>query len=131
MKSMHEVSNKKSAPERSFKGVYIPKDIWCNQELSGDEKLMWGEIFALDNEFGCVAKNEHFMDMFGWPNDRKPQRIIKSLKERGYVTVEINKRDDSRVMRIVGKYRHLDQAEMENLMALRAQLLEGKRFGDK
>lgn len=72
------------ANERDFKGAYIPKDIWCNRELSGDEKLMWGEIFSLDNKFGCIASNEHFMEMFGFANTRKPQRIIKSLKDKGY-----------------------------------------------
>ena len=108
---------------RDFKGVHIPKDIWCNTELDGDEKLMWGEIFALDNDCGCIAKNEHFMVMFGWANERKPQRVIKSLRDKGYITVENDKRFDRRTMHIVGKYRHLDNEEMENLLALRDQLL--------
>ena len=113
------------ANERDFKGVHIPKDIWCNRELDGDEKLMWGEIFALDNEHGCFAKNEHFMEMFGWANERKVQRVIKSLKDKGFITIEQDKRLDRRVIRIVGKYRHLDNDEMENLMALREELRLG------
>ena len=112
---------------RDFKGAFIPKDIWINPELSGDEKLMWGEIFALDNSFGCIAGNEHFMKMFGYANERKPQRLIKSLKEMGYITVEIDKKDDSRVMRITGKYRHLDDAHMRNLAAMRADLIGNMR----
>jgi len=107
---------------RDFKGAFIPKDIWINPELSGDEKLMWGEIFALDNDFGCIASNEHFMEMFGFANTRKPQRIIKSLKDKGYVTVEIDKRNDSRVIKVVGKYRHLDAGHMSDLEAMRAEL---------
>lgn len=112
---------------RDFKGAFIPKDIWINPELSGDEKLMWGEIFALDNSFGCIAGNEHFMKMFGYANARKPQRLIKSLKDKGYVTVEIDKKDDSRVIRITGKYRHLDDAHMKDLAAMRADLIGSMR----
>ncbi len=119
------------AYERDFKGAFIPKDIWCNRELSGDEKLMWGEIFSLDNDFGCIATNEHFMEMFGFNNTRKSQRLIKNLKDKGYITIEINKRDDTRTIRVVGKYRHLDRNEMSDLEALRSQLVHrmGSGFG--
>jgi len=116
------------AHQRDFKGAFIPKDIWCNPELSGDEKLMWGEIFSLDNEFGCVASNEHFMEMFGFANPRKPQRIIKALKDKGYVTVEISKRNDSRVIHITGKYRHLDKSHMADLQRMRQELIHSKRL---
>ncbi len=105
------------ANERDFKGAYIPKDIWCNPELNGDEKLMWGEIFALDNEFGCVVENDHFMEMFAFANERKVQRLIRSLKDKGYITVEINKRENKRVLRVVGKYRHLDEQHKSDLMS--------------
>jgi hypothetical protein len=114
---------------RDFKGAFIPKDIWCNRDLSGDEKLMWGEIFALDNAFGCIASNEHFMEMFGFNNDRKAQRIIKSLKDKDYITVEIDKKKDVRVMRVVGKYRHLDDQHMSDLEAMRAELTTKMRRG--
>lgn len=114
--------NRIPAYERDFKGAFIPKDIWCNRELSGDEKLMWGEIFSLDNDFGCIASNEHFMEMFGFANTRKAQRIIKSLRDKGYVTVEINKREDTRVIRVTGKYRHLDKEHMSDLEAMRREL---------
>lgn len=111
------------ATTRDFKGVFIPKEIWCNPELNGDEKMMWGEIYALDNDFGCIASNEHFMEMFGFNNDRKPQRLIKSLREKGYITVEHDKRKDERVMHVVGKFRHLDKQHMSDLEAMRNVLL--------
>jgi len=110
-------------PFRDFKGAFIPKDIWINPELSGDEKLMWGEIFTLDNSFGCIAGNEHFMTMFGYANERKPQRLIKSLKEKEYIIVEVDKKDDSRTIRITGKYRHLNDDHMRDLAAMRADLI--------
>ncbi len=74
-------------------GTFIPRDIWCTRELSGDEKLMWGETVSLDNE-------------------RKPQRVIKALKDKGYITVEICKQDNSRVICITGRYSHLDKEHM-------------------
>ena len=116
------------ADQRDFKGVFLPKDIWCNKELDGDEKLLWGEVFALDNEFGCIVANEHFQEMFGWRNDRKVQRLIKSLKDKGYIAVEIDKARDTRIMHIVGKYRHLDKHAMSSLEVMRAQMLRDMRM---
>ena len=124
------------ANERDFKGVYIPKEIWCNSELTANMKLMWGEIFALDNDFGCKVDNEHFAEMFGWfvkkdpkaPDVRKVQRLIKSLKDLEYVTVELDKKHNKRTIRIVGKYRHLDAREVENLEVLRKELAHNTKF---
>ena len=118
----------RNQPTRDFKGVFIPKDIWCNPEIDGDAKLMWGEIFALDNSFGCIASNEHFMEMFGWKNDRKVQREISKLKKLGLITVEHDKRKDDRVIRVVGKYRHLNKDHMSDLEAMRAELTRGFRM---
>ena len=109
--------------QRDFKGAFIPKEIWCNPELDGDAKLVWGEIYALDNDFGCIASNEHFMGMFGWKNDRKVQREIKKLSDMGLISVEIDKRQDNRTIRVLGKFRHLDKEEMTNLEALRSELI--------
>lgn len=121
-------SERTPANQRDFKGAYIPKDIWCNPELSGDEKLMWGEIFSLDNDFGCVASNEHFMEMFGWKNERKPQRLIKSLREKGYIAVKIDKAKDQREINVVGKYRHMDDGHMSDLAAMRQDLIGKMRL---
>ena len=111
------------ANKRDFKGVFIPKEIWCNRDLNGDEKMLWGEVYALDNDFGCIASNEHFMEMFGFNNDRKPQRIIKSLKDKGYIKVDPEKRSNLRTITVIGKFRHLDGQEMENLHALKQGLI--------
>ena len=114
-----------SQPSRDFKGVFIPKDIWCNPALDGDAKLMWGEIFALDNKFGCIAGNEHFMMMFGWKNTRKVQREIKKLNELGLISVERDIQNNSRMIRIVGKYRHLDREHIADLEKMRQELTRG------
>ena len=118
----------KKQPARDFKGVFIPKDIWCNSELDGDAKLMWGEIFALDNEFGCIAENEHFMNMFGWSNTRKVQREIKKLADLGLIHIERDIQTNGRTIRVVGKYRHLDKNAMSDLEKLRQQLTKEFRM---
>ena len=50
------------------------------------------------------------------------------MKEKDYITVEIRKLDDSRVIRITGKYRHLDGEHMDKLAAMREELLRSKRM---
>lgn len=45
--------------ERDFKGVWIPKEIWLNDELTMLEKCILVEIDSLDNEDGCNASNDY------------------------------------------------------------------------
>lgn len=70
---------------RDFKGVWIPKEIWLNTELSIYEKVIIIEIDSLDNsEKGCFASNEYFGKFLG----RSPKtiaNILTSLKQRGYI----------------------------------------------
>ena len=73
---------------RDFKGVWIPKEIWLNQDLSWMEKLFLVEIHSLDNEDGCFASNAHFADFFGVSKVRCSQ-IITSLSEKKYINVEL------------------------------------------
>ena len=50
--------------DRDFKGVWIPKEIWLNNNLTLTEKLLLVEIDSLDNEFGCTANNAYFDAIF-------------------------------------------------------------------
>ena len=46
--------------ERDFKGVWIPKEIWLNENLSAIDKIIFTEINSLDSdEHGCFASNEY------------------------------------------------------------------------
>ena len=40
---------------RAFKGVWIPKEIWCNKELNITERCFLTEIDSIDNDEGCFA----------------------------------------------------------------------------
>lgn len=48
-------SSRTPANQLNFKNGCIPKDIWCNPGLFGDEKLMWGETSSCENDLGCIA----------------------------------------------------------------------------
>lgn len=87
---------------RAFKGIWIPAELWLNKELTTNEKLFLVEIDSLDNEKGCYASNAHFSEFFG-VNKTRCSQIINSLKNKGYVRVQINKKNnqvESRVIRI-------------------------------
>ena len=72
--------------QRDFKGVWIPKWIWINKELSVMEKLFLVEIDSLDNSNGCYASNDHFADFFGLSKNRS-STIIKELEKKGFVSI--------------------------------------------
>lgn len=113
--------------KRDFKGVWVPKEVWLNKELSASEKLVFIEIHSLDNEFGCVANNEHFVEMFGL-SERAVQHNIKALKEKGLIDVEINKKDDSRVIRAIGKFIRIHDEDIARLGILRTRLAQQYRI---
>ena len=50
---------------RGFKGIWIPKEIWLNTDLTMQEKVFLVEIDSLDNDIGCTAGNQYFADFFG------------------------------------------------------------------
>jgi hypothetical protein len=47
---------------RKFKGVWIPKDLWLDKDLSMHEKCLLIEIDSLDNdEKGCDKKKKKIL----------------------------------------------------------------------
>jgi len=90
---------------RDFKGIWIPKEIWLDKKLTIMEKIFLVEIDSLDNKDGCYASNQYFADFFGITRGRSTQ-IIKSLKKKGKVTVELVKTGkivEKRIIRMVNK----------------------------
>lgn len=71
--------------ERDFKGIWIPKEIWLNNELSAIEKILLAEIDSLDcGEDGCYASND-YMAEFCKCNAKTISRGISKLTELGYI----------------------------------------------
>ena len=71
---------------RDFKGVWIPKEIWFNTELSLLDKIIFTEIDSLDNENHCTAGNEYFSEFIGCSTSAVSKSISK-LTEMDYVSL--------------------------------------------
>jgi len=70
---------------RDFKGVWIPKEIWLNTDLSIIEKVLLVEIDSLDNsEKGCFASNE-YLASFVQLSEGRVANIISDLKKRKFI----------------------------------------------
>jgi len=71
---------------RDFKGVWIPKEIWLNTELTMLEKVIFVEIDSLDGENGCWASNAYLADFCQCSAD-KITTAVRKLKEIGFIKV--------------------------------------------
>ena len=89
--------------QRDFKGVWIPKEIWLNKDLTPLEKIYLVEIDSLDDGvIGCYASNKHFETMFGQVGSNV-SKIIKKLEGKGWINIsyKFNGREiEQRIMKI-------------------------------
>ena len=113
-------------PSRDFKGIWIPREIWLSEELSLMEKVLFVEIHSLDNERGCFASNQYFADFFG-VSARQIRTHIGSLKEKGFVSVSIQNRNE-RIIRVVGKHAWAKAADVRRLKSSSAALVHKWRI---
>lgn len=73
---------------REFRGIWIPREIWLNTDLSFQEKLLLVEIDSLESEEkGCFATNKHFVEFFGL-NASRVSQIIQNLFKKGYIKID-------------------------------------------
>ncbi|HFI0682466.1 TPA: conserved phage C-terminal domain-containing protein [Streptococcus suis] len=92
---------------RAFKGIWIPKEIWENKELTIMEKVFLVEIDSLDNAQGCWASNKYFAEFFGVSNGRCSQ-IIKSLEQKNLISIEYEREGKQITKRIIRVFRKLN-----------------------
>jgi len=86
---------------RDFKGVWIPRHIWLNKELTLQEKVFLVEIDSLSkSERGCFASNSHFAAFSGLSKCRC-SRIINSLISKGWVKSSEKRKGKQIVERIL------------------------------
>ena len=103
---------------RDFKGVWIPKEIWLNEELTLLEKIIFVEIDSLDNENHCTAGNEYFATFCGC-SESKVSKAIKKLKELEMIE-ELSFDGRHRKIRVVKSIKESSkkyEAESQNLQS--------------
>lgn len=67
--------------ERVFTGVWFPRELWLNPELTMLEKAIYIEIESLDNDkTHCIASNKYFAD-FCQCSERKVSEAITKLQD--------------------------------------------------
>ena len=70
---------------RDFRGIWIPKEVWLNKDLSANEKILLAEIDSLGGlSDGCFASNQYLAKFFGLSKDRI-SKLISGLKNKGDV----------------------------------------------
>ena len=74
----------------------IPANVRYDTELPPNAKLLYGEITALCNQTGyCWATNEYFASLYKCQK-RTVQLWLEKLKERGYISVQLERKDGSK-----------------------------------
>jgi hypothetical protein len=72
--------------ERAFKGVWIPAEIWLNEELSVMEKVLYAEIDSFcGSGKECFCSNAHFAHLLQ-VSERQVQRLLVSLEKKGIIS---------------------------------------------
>lgn len=75
--------------QRAFKGVWIPAEIWLNENLSLQEKALLADIDSFCSRYeSCYASNEHFAKFIG-VSTRRIKDIIKGLEDKKLIEREI------------------------------------------
>ncbi|MDA8692488.1 helix-turn-helix domain-containing protein [Saprospiraceae bacterium] len=71
---------------RNFKGVWLPKELYLNHELSWSDKILLIEIDSLDNDLkkGCFASNKYFGEFLN-KSHGTIANIISRLIRLGYI----------------------------------------------
>lgn len=71
--------------KREFEGIWIPREIWLNEELGALDKVILAEITSLDrNEEHCYAGND-YLARFCQCSENKVSKSISKLKKLGYI----------------------------------------------
>lgn len=73
--------------QRDFKGVWIPREIWLNKELTALDKFIYTEVDSLDMGDGCYASNKYLAEFCGC-SERKVSDAVTKLKNLGLITVD-------------------------------------------
>ena len=81
---------------QKLKGLWIPAEILLNEDLSDKEKIILSMILYLSEETkSCFASNKYIANIVNVTHERV-SKIISSLKDKGYVSVKLKYKTDSK-----------------------------------
>ena len=81
-------------PTKSYYAI-ITADVRYDDSLPANAKLLYGELTCLCNEKGyCWASNAYFANLYN-VSKVTVSRWIAQLKERGYIKIDLKKKDDT------------------------------------
>lgn len=76
--------------QKDFKGVWIPREIWCLSDLNISEKIVLSVANTLsEQDDGCFANNEYFAKLLNLSKGRI-SKIINLLVKKGYLTTDFS-----------------------------------------
>ena len=81
--------------DRDFKGVWIPKDIYLNKDLTPTEKFLLVEVDSLSKNGECFASNEHFAQFLQISKDRV-SKLLTKLRRMGLIEIVLIYREGSK-----------------------------------
>lgn len=93
---------------RDFKGVWLPKELYLNNNLTWNEKIILVEIDSLSKNGECFASNQHFANLLGI-SKKRVESIISELRKNKYITSTIiykkdTKEVEKRILRVADPY---------------------------
>ena len=81
---------------QKLKGLWIPAKILLNKDLSDKEKIILSMILYLSEEKdSCFASNKYIANIVNVTPERV-SKIISSLKDKGYISVKLKYKTDSK-----------------------------------
>lgn len=76
--------------QKDFKGVWIPREIWCLSDLNISEKIVLSVANTLsEQDDGCFANNEYFAKLLNLSKGRI-SKIINLLVKKGYLKTDFS-----------------------------------------
>lgn len=79
----------------NLEGVWIPKEILLNQELSLQERFLLSAIKNLSGDGECFASNPYFAELLGL-SKKRVEGLIKRLDDAGYIKRRFTYREGSK-----------------------------------
>ena len=81
--------------ETNFKGIWIPKEVLLNTELTDKEKIVLSIVISLmKDDKVCYVGNRYLAKLLNITQNRA-SKIVSSLQDKGYVDVKMEYYEDN------------------------------------